>query len=286
MRPVEGEALDGSLGPHDLVITSSTLGHPPWPELVAAAAGAGIRGLSLWPGPDFGRAVDSGMSVAEMRAVLDDGGVVVNDVDAMVQWVGPDDPGPPYFEEPPRPLLYEAAEALGARFANCLLVGPRGTPLDEVAAAFARVCDEAAEHGLAVTVEFGSGTHTPDVATARSVVETAGRTNGGVLVDTWHLHLGRSTLDDLAAVPGPLVTAVQMNDGPAERPADFAHATRYARLAPGDGEFDLAAFVRTLDAIGAPAPLGIEVFNAPLLAELGPGALARRLARSVRALRP
>ena len=167
-----------------------------------------------------------------------------------------------------------------------LLIGPKGVALDDLAAAFARVCDEAAEHGLVGTLEFSAGTHAPDLNTARRIVETAGRPNGAILVDAWHLHLGRTTLDDLAALPGSLVAAVQLNDGPAERPADFAYATRYARLAPGDGTFDLPAFLGTLDTIGCTAPLGIEVFNAPMLEELGPLEMARRLAGAVRRLRP
>ncbi|HZP27470.1 MAG TPA: TIM barrel protein [Acidimicrobiia bacterium] len=274
-----------ALGPHDLVITSSTLGNPPFAQLVAAAAGAGIRGLSLWPEPDFARTLASGTTAADMRALLADHGLVANDVDAIVEWVGPDAPTPPIFEEPPRRTLYDAADELGARFANVLLAGPKGASIDDVAAGFARVCDEAAEHGLVATLEFSAGTHAPDLNTARRIVETAGRPNGAILVDAWHLHLGRSTLADLAALPGELAAAVQVNDGPAERPADFAYATRYARLAPGDGTFDLPAFVAKLDAIGCRAPLGIEVFNAPLLDELGPAGLARRLAGSVRALR-
>ena len=273
------------LGPHDLVITSSTLGHPPFAELVAAAADAGIAGLSLWPEPDFGRARTGGTTVAQMRAVLDDRGVIVNDVDAIVEWVGPDDPGPQYFEEPPRDLLYDTADALGARFANVLLIGPKGVAPDDLAGAFARVCDQAAEHGLTTTLEFSAGTHAPDLNTARHIVETAGRPNGAILVDAWHLHLGRTTLADLAALPGRLVAGVQLNDGPAVRPADFAYATRYARLAPGTGTFDLPSFVATLDAIGCTAPLSIEVFNQPLLDELGPDGLARRLAGAARALR-
>ncbi len=141
-----------------------------------------------------------------------------------------------------------------------------------------------AEHGLTGTVEFSAGTHTPDVATAARVVELAGRANGALLADAWHFHLGRSTLADLAALPGPLVAGVQLNDGPAERPADFAHATRYARLAPGDGAFDLATFVRTLDSIGCTAPLSVEVFNAELLERHGPHGLARLLAQSTLAV--
>lgn len=284
MHPVTTAAPP--LGPDDLVITSSTLGHPPFPELLAAAVGAGVRGLSLWPAPDYERALIEGHAVAELRARLDDGAVVVNDVDAIVEWVGPGDPGPQYFEEPPRDLLYEAADALGARLANVLLIGPKGVPVEDLAAAFARVADEAGEHGLGVTLEFGAGTHAPDLVTAAAIVTLADRPNGFILVDAWHLHLGRTTIADLAALPGALVAAVQLNDGPAERPADFAHATRYERLAPGDGTFDLATFVATLDAIGCDAPLGIEVFNATLLAEYGPHELARRLAAAVRRLRP
>jgi sugar phosphate isomerase/epimerase len=274
------------LGPHDLVITSSTLGHPRFAKLVEAAAGAGVRGLSLWPAPDFERNLAEGETVDGMRARLDDHGVVANDVDAIVEWVGDGDPGPQYFEEPPRQLLFDAADALGARFANVLLIGPKGVPAEDLAAAFAGVCDEAGEHGLVCTLEFSAGTHAPDLVTATRIVNLAGRPNGAILVDAWHLHLGRSTIDDLAALPGSLVAAVQLNDGPAERPADFAYATRYARLAPGDGTFALAKFVQTLDAIGCEAPLGIEVFNATLLDEYGPQGLARHLAAAVRRLRP
>ena len=283
MTPATGAT---PLGPDDLVITSSTLGHPPFAELVTAAADAGVRGLSLWPAPDYERALAEGRTVAELRGLLDDHSVVVNDVDAIVEWVGPGDPGPQYFEEPPREVLYAAADALGARLANVLLIGPKGASVDDLAAAFARVADEAGEHGLGVTLEFSAGTHAPDLATAARIVTLADRPNGAILVDAWHLHLGRTTIADLAALPGALVAAVQLNDGPAERPADFAHATRYARLAPGDGTFDLATFVNTLDAIGSVAPLGIEVFNATLLEAYGAQGLARRLAGAVRRLRP
>src|SRR5579884_3034835 len=183
------------LGPGDLVFTSSTLGNPPFPVLTEAVSAAGGAGLSVWPAADFGAALAAGHSVSELRAMLDSAGLVVNDVDALVAWTGPGDPGPPYFEEPDRQVLFEAADALGVRLLNVLLVGPRDASLDDVAATFAGICDEAAEHGLGATVEFTLRTQVPDLTTAARLVELAGRPNGAILLDSWHFHYGPSTLD-------------------------------------------------------------------------------------------
>ena len=67
--------------------------------------------------------------------------------------------------------------------------------------------------------------------------------------------------------------------------ADLAHATRRGRLIPGEGAFDWSGFLRTLAAIGSPAPLTVEVLNDELAAALPPRELARRLGDAVRALR-
>jgi len=55
------------------------------------------------------------------------------------------------------------------------------------------------------------------------------------------------------------------------------------RLLPGEGEFDVAGVIRTLDAIGSRAPIGVEVFSDRLFA-LPPGQAARECAGAVRAL--
>lgn len=273
------------LGRGDLVLTSSTLGNPPFPELVAAASAAGFAGLSLWPAHDWAAARDAGLSDQDLRTLLDDHGLVVNDVDCLVRWVGPGAPGePPYFEEPEPAVLWAAAEALGARYVNVLLLGQKGTAEDDTAAALAEVCDEAAEHGMVATVEFAAGTLARDVPTAARIVAATGRPNASVLIDAWHLHYGRSTTEDVAATAPGVVRGVQLNDGPAERPEDFMHATRWARLAPGEGEFDLAGLVGALDRAGYQGPLSVEVFNQALVDELGLEGAARRVAAGARAL--
>jgi sugar phosphate isomerase/epimerase len=266
------------------VLTASSVGCPPFEELVAVTVAGGFAGLSLWPGPTWGRARAEGWTDAALRARLDDAGLVVHDVDAVIVWAGPDDPGGPYFEEAPIGVLLDAAEALGARVANVLVMGSRAATEDDAVVAFAAVCDVLAERGLVATLEFGRGTPVPDLATARRVVAAAGRPGGSVMLDAWQLRFGPTTIDDVAATPGPLLGGVQLCDAPAERPADVPWANRHARLVPGEGGVDLVGLVRALRAAGSPSPLAVEVFHDELLAALGPERMAVRLGDAVRAI--
>ena len=123
----------------------------------------------------------------------------------------------------------------------------------------------------------GAGSVVTNIKDALTVVRDAGRSNGSVLVDTWHFHWGPSTFADLAAADGALIGAIQCNDAPAEEPEDMAYARAHHRLAPGDGAIDLTLFLRTIRARGCTAPVTVEVFNRELLDRLGPDRLARRL---------
>jgi sugar phosphate isomerase/epimerase len=53
------------------------------------------------------------------------------------------------------------------------------------------------------------------------------------------------------------------------------------RLPPGEGDFDLIRFVRTMDAIGARAPYSVEVLSDDLMA-LPPEEVGRRLGNAAR----
>jgi sugar phosphate isomerase/epimerase len=132
-----------------------------------------------------------------------------------------------------------------------------------VAARFAGICDRAAAHGLLVAYEFLPWTETPTAEATLPIVEAAGRANGGLLVDTWHLFRGGGTLDSLAALPPARITAVQIDDaGPPV--GEMWEDTTLRRLLPGRGELDLVGFLRTLRSMGVDAPIGIEIMNADL----------------------
>ena len=263
-------------------ITASTLGNPPLRELVEACSAAQLTHLSIWPMATYYAARRDGWSDRDIRALLADHNLRVHDADAVVLWVGADDPGPPYFEEALEPEVFTAAEALGAPYVNVLLTGKRQhVTLDAAAEALAGVCDRAAARGLAVTVEFATRSAVNDVASAARVIELSGRRNAGICLDTWAVHFGDRDPAALASA-GPLVHTIQLDDAPAERPADFAHATRYARLVPGDGAIDYKAVLGSLAAGGCRAPVIVEVFNDALLAAHGVEGFARHCAAAAR----
>ena len=133
--------------------------------------------------------------------------------------------------------------------------------LDEAAGAFAAICDGAAEHGLIAHIEFLPFGGIPDLKSGWRIVEAAGRKNGGLTIDSWHLFRSRSTLDELARIPGAHIGTVQINDAPAEASGPLFEETMRRRLLPGDGALDIVGLVRTLDRIGSTAPIGVEVFT-------------------------
>ncbi len=141
------------LGPDDLVLTASAIGFPPFATLVEAAAVGGFRGVSLWPAETYGRAIDAGLRIEELRSMLDDHGVVVADCEAIVVWAGPNDPGAPYLRAASPQLVYEAANVLGAPTVNAVVIGERSVAFDDVVTVAAAVCNDAAADGVTVGFE-------------------------------------------------------------------------------------------------------------------------------------
>jgi sugar phosphate isomerase/epimerase len=279
-----------ALGPGDLVLCSGTLGRQtPFRARMEAASGAGYRAVSLW-GRDYQAARDEGYSDADLVALLDDHGLVVAELDPVWWWT----PGAESFSIPPEldPIdvfrfgeteLFRMAEALGARSVNAADVIGGDWGVADAAASFAALCDRAAERGLLVHLEWLAWSRIPDVATALEVVTQADRPNGGLNIDMWHCARSGTSAAELRAVPGDRVLALQVDDGPAEPEENLIEATLHERLLPGDGDFDLLGYLGALRAIGASAPVGVEVFSDELHAA-GPAEAAARAARATRAV--
>jgi sugar phosphate isomerase/epimerase len=263
-----------------LILCAGTIPRASFRERVLAARAGAFDGISLRLG-DYTRARATGMSDAELRALLDGEGVAVAEIEALVAWR----PG----VEPARPEHAEArvlavADAVRARSVS--VVEGRGAPLpvDASADAFGALCDRAAAHGLLVQIEFWPGSGL-DLATAAAVVAAADRQNGGLLVDTWHLARSRAGAAALRTIPGARIGAVQLSDSAAvDGPEpDYLAAALGRRLVPGEGVLDLAGFVRLLDEVGCDAPLGVEVCS-DVLAAQEPETVARRVGEALRRL--
>jgi len=277
-----------SLEPRDLVLCSGTLKRGvSFADRLAAAREGGFAGVSLW-GRDYQAARDEGLGDKDLRAMLDDNGLAVAELDPVWWWL----PGARDIVIPPEydtedifrfgeDQLFEIADAVGARSVNAVDVFGGDWILDQAVEAFAGLCDSAAEHGLLVHLEFLPWSRINSVESAYEIVRLADRPNGGIVVDAWHLFRGPSHLEALKSVPGDRILNVQLDDGPAEPEPDLLTATLHDRLLPGEGDFDLPWLIDVLVTSGAHAPFGVEVFSDDLHL-LEPTEAGRRAGESVR----
>ena len=255
-----------ALGPGDLVLCAGTVASTPFLERLEPARAAGFAGVSLTPF-DYEAVRARGTSDAELRRRIADAGLAVSELDAITTWLPGHEP-PAALGELGRMLrdstperLCPMAEAVGARSLTLVEFYGARVELDQAVDAFAAVCDRAREHGVLVHLEFLPWAGIPDLHTAWEIVRRAGRANGGLLVDAWHLSRSGAKPEALHAIPGDRVLGVQLDDAPARPEADLAAETQHRRLLPGEGAIDLVGLVRALDAIGCQAPFGVEVFS-------------------------
>ncbi len=257
-----------ALGPDDLVachwmLTGAAMGElARWPfeERVAAAARAGYKGIGTRY-DEYAASRASGLSDADMRAILDRHGIVLQELEFVYGWSS-DDGEKQAEARRIEGLAYQAADALGAHHLNVGCSEALGAlaAVEAVAERFAGLCDRAAEHGLKVAIEFMPWTGIPDAAKAWEVVRFAGRPNGGLLVDSWHYFRGAAEPSMLRPVPADRIVALQIDDADAAIVGSMSQDTRRRRL-PGDGSFDLDGFVRLLDEIGVRGPYGVEIIS-------------------------
>lgn len=223
----------------------------PPPAMVRMAAGLGydhvglrlIRVTETSPGYPL---MDDPAMLRDTRAALAATGVTVLDIEFLRLT--------PEFDVADYGRFLDAGAALGARHVICAPYDPDLSRLSDSLAALDAAC---APRGLRPVLEFFPWTNVPDLATAARVV--AGVPGAGILVDALHFDRGGSRLADIAALPPQRLPFLHLCDAPV-RPAytteDLLHAGRAERLAPGDGQIDLAAILR---AMPQGIPLALEI---------------------------
>jgi sugar phosphate isomerase/epimerase len=273
-----------TLGRDDLVLCSGTLHRDAtFEERVAAARSGGFDGISLW-GRDYRSARESGSSDADLRAMLDDNGLGVAELDLVWRWLpGTADLRVPVeldtedifsFEERD---LFAIAESVGARSVNAVDVFGGRWPVDAAVECFASLCRRGAVH-----LEFLPWSKIGDLETAWKIVRDADEPNGGIALDSWHYFGSAGDGSLLSTIPGNKVTSIQLSDrAETAKGSDPLHASLHDRLLPGDGCLDLTSLVESSRMIGADAPIGIEVFS-DTLHGLEPVDAGRRAGESLR----
>jgi sugar phosphate isomerase/epimerase len=212
-------------------------------ELAVAARTSGCDFVSLFvqvPGRRARRfpMIETLAQARSLSGVLDGEGVSVWNLEALSLAPG--------LDLPAFAASCEIAAALGARSFTALKAHAE-TESDAAAAMFAAACELAGAYGLRIGLEPYRFSGTRTLGQAAAVVAQAGRPNGRVTVDILHMVRNGDGPAELAALDPALVPYAQICDGPlvlpqAEQPLEAVEG----RLAPGEGGFPLADYLRAL----------------------------------------
>ncbi len=229
-------------------------------DRITAAGAAGFAGIGLYIG-QWRSLLANDWSTDRLRDELAEASICLAEIEVLMFWG---------YARPTADQLafetaaFELADAFESRYVQA--TGPYDGSVSDAASRFGALCDRAAEHGLVVGLEFLPFTNIVDARDALRIVEAADRPNGGVCVDIWHHVRGARDISLIEAIPGELITGVQINDGPLQAPADSVYDYKddclRHRVPPGHGDFDVDGFVRLLQSKGVEVPWGLEVCNA------------------------
>lgn len=212
----------------------------------AVAAGYGAVGFAFDTPADLDQRL-----ARDLRTRLSDSPIECLDVNVIRIMPGP--------ENTDHYRFVDHAEEIGA--GHVLVVG-QDPDLGRTAERFSALCRHAATRGVGVVLEFMVFTNCRTLDDAVSVVQSAGQSNGRVLIDTLHVARAGHQPEDIGAYDPALFPYIQLSDGPAMIDVTDHEACLYdareGRLAPGEGELPLRQMLRYID----PAiPIGVEVLS-------------------------
>lgn len=250
---------------------SATVAHP-LERVLAAAAGAGFRGVALdWF--TLRAAERAGLGLPAIADLVGGLGLVVTDLSAL--GLGAD------ASTDERVSTSMAGRCAGLGIPLCAMVLPEPPSYDRIA----RCADVFAGQGVRLALEFVPYTAVRTLAEARTVCERVGYERVGLLVDTWHLARSGGVPEELAGLGSGEIACVQVADAASSADGDLAAESRRARLLPGEGVVDFAAVAAGLRSAGYDGPVGTEVLSTGLAAQT-PEAVADACFRAAAAYFP
>ncbi len=163
----------------------------------------------------------------------------------------------------------------------CSNVGTATVDSDDVSAdQLRRIGDLAQTYGIRIAFEaLAWGRFVDDYRRAWRIVQLADHPAVGVCLDSFHVLSRGHDPSAIEEIPAEKIFYLQLADAPALS-MDVLSWSRHHRLFPGEGAFDLPAFVAHVLAAGYDGPLSLEVFN-DTFRQTDPGRTAVHALRSL-----
>ena len=229
-------------------------------ERVQTTAKAGFKGMGFWH-TDL-REILTQYSFVEMKHILDDHGITYIEVEWLLDWFCTDQRRAASDET--RKLLLDAAAALGADHIKIGDLGNDCADVGQMTQEFSLLCRQAAERGTNVLFEMlpAQFSRAPSLDDVVAICSGSGARNGGIMLDNLHLQRSGTPPEDIVRKIGRHVPlGVEINDGTLAMPVNLVDSVVNKRLLPGDGEFDIGAFLHAVWTHGYTGPIGVEVLN-------------------------
>ena len=173
---------------------------------------------------------------------------------------------------------YEAAFEKGAELgATDVISSIWSSDRDFYLKQFETICDMAAKYGLNVNLEYVCLAPVKTLDADLDVINTVARPNARIMTDTFHAYCAGVSAEDIAAIPAEKFGIIHLCDAPKEAitvdAANLAPIVREGRLYVGEGDVNIASYIRALPAT---APISIELPNAKESAARGMAGHAAR----------
>ncbi|WP_345802532.1 TIM barrel protein [Microbacterium sp. AZCO] len=227
-------------------------------EKLHAAAGAGFDGVEIFE-PDLIAAPES---PEEIRALAERLGLTLDLYQPMRDVEGVDESA---FRDVLRraEAKFSIMRRLGIDVVLCCSnVGTATIDDDGVSASQLRRLGELAQgYGIRIAFEaLAWGRFVDDYRRAWRIVQLADHPAVGVCLDSFHILSRGHDPAAIEQIPGDKIFFLQLADAPALS-MDVLSWSRHHRLFPGEGSFDLTAFLAHVVRAGYAGPVSLEVFN-------------------------
>lgn len=228
---------------------------------IETAAKAGYDGIEIWINA-LQQYLDEGGNLRDLKMLIDDQGIKVENAIGFAPWIVDD--------TAKRKTALEQAkkemEMLAAVGCYRLAAPPAGATdvaglnLDAAAERFCDLIEIGKDAGVVPQLEvWGFSKNLHQLNQVLYVAAGCGHRNVRILPDIYHLYRGGSGFDSLQLVSGKAIEVFHMNDYPASIAA--AAIEDKDRVYPGDGDAPINQVIRTLQEMGGPKVLSLELFN-------------------------
>ena len=241
--------------------------HLPLQEQIKAVKQAGFHELTLHPFM-IGHYISAGLSLKDMKSMLDDSGIRVSRLDPLTTWA-PDWRAYNFSDDytitvSMDPLeLFELSKIFGTKHISLNgMWKPGRYDINELTEFYARICEKALPYDLTCDIEpipmWGG---CPRLEDALEVINKSGAENVGLVFDVTHFTRGGTPMEVLEHIPGDLIHSVQICDGLMPKPDHLSLEEEcFNRMWPGEGGFNIGPIISLLDRIGGLRAVGPEVF--------------------------